>query len=106
MEDYPQEGALRGGHIPGAQRPLEARGQRGRHVQDRRGAQGDLRGRGRPEADDDVIAYCRIGERSSLTWFVLTYLLGVPQGPQLRRLVDRVGQRCEGADRTLIQRFL
>jgi thiosulfate/3-mercaptopyruvate sulfurtransferase len=26
--------------------------------------------------EDDVIAYCRIGERSSLTWFVLTYLLG------------------------------
>jgi len=28
---------------------------------------------------DDVIAYCRIGERSSLTWFVLTYLLGYPR---------------------------
>ena len=27
---------------------------------------------------DDVIAYCRIGERSSHTWFVLTYLLGYP----------------------------
>jgi thiosulfate/3-mercaptopyruvate sulfurtransferase len=26
--------------------------------------------------DDEVIAYCRIGERSSHTWFVLTYLLG------------------------------
>jgi thiosulfate/3-mercaptopyruvate sulfurtransferase len=29
--------------------------------------------------NDDVIAYCRIGERSSHTWFVLTYLLGYPQ---------------------------
>jgi thiosulfate/3-mercaptopyruvate sulfurtransferase len=29
--------------------------------------------------DDDVIAYCRIGERSSHTWFVLTYLLGFAQ---------------------------
>jgi thiosulfate/3-mercaptopyruvate sulfurtransferase len=28
---------------------------------------------------DDVIAYCRIGERSSHTWFVLRYLLGYPQ---------------------------
>ena len=28
--------------------------------------------------NDEIIAYCRIGERSSLTWFVLTYLLGYP----------------------------
>ena len=28
------------------------------------------------DADDDVVAYCRIGERSSHTWFVLTHLLG------------------------------
>ena len=28
--------------------------------------------------EDDIIAYCRIGERSSHTWFVLTYLLGYP----------------------------
>ena len=41
---------------------------------------------------DDVIAYCRIGERSSHTWFVLHYLLGYPKVTQLRRLVDRVGQ--------------
>jgi thiosulfate/3-mercaptopyruvate sulfurtransferase len=27
---------------------------------------------------DDVVTYCRIGERSSHTWFVLTYLLGYP----------------------------
>ncbi len=39
-----------------------------------------------------VIAYCRIGERSSHTWFVLKYLLGLRQSAQLRRLVDRVGQ--------------
>jgi len=30
-------------------------------------------------ANDDIIAYCRIGERSSHTWFVLTYLLGYPK---------------------------
>ncbi len=29
--------------------------------------------------DDDVIVYCRIGERSSHTWFVLTHLLGYPK---------------------------
>ena len=29
--------------------------------------------------EDDVVAYCRIGERSSHTWFVLTYLLGYPR---------------------------
>ena len=29
--------------------------------------------------DDDVIAYCRIGERSSHSWFVLSYLLGYPR---------------------------
>ena len=39
-----------------------------------------------------VIAYCRIGERSSHTWFVLKYLLGFENVTQLRRLVDRMGQ--------------
>ncbi len=39
-----------------------------------------------------VIAYCRIGERSSHTWFVLKYLLGYGERRQLRRLLDRVGQ--------------
>jgi thiosulfate/3-mercaptopyruvate sulfurtransferase len=78
MADYPQEGALRGGHIPTA-----------RSVPWRRAAQDD--GTFRPldelqaiyleeqglTQDDDVIAYCRIGERSSHTWFVLTHLLGL-----------------------------
>lgn len=78
MPDYPNEGALRGGHIPGAVnvpwsrainpedgtfKPAEAL----RAIYE--GEQG-LR------PDDDVIVYCRIGERSSHTWFVLTYLLG------------------------------
>ena len=39
-----------------------------------------------------MIAYCRIGERSSHTWFVLTYLLGYDKVQELRRLLDRVGQ--------------
>ena len=79
MDDYPQEGALRAGHIPGAYgvpwgtaiRPdgtfksadeLQAIYLDGLHLQ----------------RSDEIIAYCRIGERSSHTWFVLTYLLGLP----------------------------
>ena len=79
MADYPQEGALRAGHIPTAQ-----------NVPWRRAANED--GTFRPVGDlkaiyldelgiapgDDVVAYCRIGERSSHTWFVLTHLLGLP----------------------------
>ena len=38
----------------------------------------------------DTIALCRIGERSSLTWFVLKELLGHAERQELRRLVDRV----------------
>jgi thiosulfate/3-mercaptopyruvate sulfurtransferase len=77
MPDYPQEGAIRGGHIPGA-----------KSVPWARAANPD--GTFKPAAElraiyeqeqgltpaDDVIAYCRIGERSSHTWFVLHYLLG------------------------------
>ena len=77
MPDYPQEGTLRGGHIPGA-----------RSVPWARAAAADgsfktaseLRDIYENEAglkpDSDVVTYCRIGERSSHTWFVLTYLLG------------------------------
>jgi thiosulfate/3-mercaptopyruvate sulfurtransferase len=80
MPDYPQEGALRGGHIPGAG-----------NVPWKRAANDDgtfkaaeaLRGIYEGELGfghgDDIIAYCRIGERSSHTWFVLTQLLGFPR---------------------------
>ncbi len=79
MPDYPQEGAMRGGHIPGA-----------RSVPWSRAAAEDATFKPRAELEaiylqekglspqDDVIAYCRIGERSSHTWFVLTHLLGFP----------------------------
>jgi thiosulfate/3-mercaptopyruvate sulfurtransferase len=79
MPDYPQEGAVRGGHIPGA-----------RNVPWGRAAAEDATFRGRQELEaiysgeaglrpsDDVVVYCRIGERSSHTWFVLHYLLGYP----------------------------
>ena len=79
MPNYPQEGATRGGHIPGAvnipwsmavneadstfKTPDELHSlYEGKDI----------------KPDKDIIAYCRIGERSSLTWFVLKYLLGYP----------------------------
>ncbi|MUK00741.1 sulfurtransferase [Vibrio cholerae] len=77
MPAYPEEGALRGGHIPTA-----------RSVPWARAAAEDSTFRTRAELDaiyrdeagladgDDVVAYCRIGERSSHTWFVLKHLLG------------------------------
>lgn len=78
MEDYPNEGALRGGHIPGA---INVPWGRAANPEDGTFKSTDelraiyLEEQGlRP--DDNVIAYCRIGERSSHTWFVLTYLLG------------------------------
>jgi thiosulfate/3-mercaptopyruvate sulfurtransferase len=79
MPDYPNEGALRGGHVPGAA-----------NVPWKRAADDDGTFRPRADleaiyedevglsADDDVIIYCRIGERSSHTWFVLHHLLGYP----------------------------
>jgi len=77
MPNYPQEGATRGGHIPGAvnipwsQATNEAdstfkSAEELRQLYQERGI----------TKDKEIIAYCRIGERSSHTWFVLTYLLG------------------------------
>ncbi len=78
MPDYPNEGALRGGHIPGAASipwssainpddgtfrtadELNEIYQRGNNL----------------NHQDEIVTYCRIGERSSHTWFVLKYLLG------------------------------
>lgn len=81
MPDYPNEGALRGGHIPGAKSVPWARA-----ISPDDGTflpKSDLEsiyevGAGL-QKDDDVIVYCRIGERSSHTWFVLKYLLGYDQ---------------------------
>lgn len=78
MEDYPNEGALRGGHIPGARNvpwstavnpqdgTFKPAAELRRIYEEEQGL----------SPDDDVIVYCRIGERSSHTWFVLRYLLG------------------------------
>ncbi|MFC5790646.1 sulfurtransferase [Agromyces tardus] len=77
MPAYPEEGALRGGHIPTAASVPWARAA---------AADGTFKTRAELDAiyrdeagladGDEVIAYCRIGERSSHTWFVLTHLLG------------------------------
>ncbi|MEZ4715671.1 MAG: sulfurtransferase [Caldilineaceae bacterium] len=77
MPDYPQEGALRGGHIPGAKNVPWARAANEdgtfKSADELRAIYEQEQGLA---AGDDVVAYCRIGERSSHTWFVLTYLLG------------------------------
>ena len=77
MADYPQEGTLRGGHIPGAKSVPWARAANPdgtfKSAAELRAIYEQEQGL-RP--DDDVIASCRIGERSSHTWFVLTRLLG------------------------------
>jgi thiosulfate/3-mercaptopyruvate sulfurtransferase len=77
MAEYPQEGAMRGGHIPGAKSVPWARAA---NPDGSFKPAGELRAIYEQEQGlsptDDVIAYCRIGERSSHTWFVLRYLLG------------------------------
>ncbi len=77
MPDYPQEGAMRGGHIPGAKNiswseatnPDDGTFRSPEELKELYEDQGIT-------PDKDIIAYCRIGERSSHTWFVLHHLLG------------------------------
>ena len=80
MPNYPQEGATRGGHIPGAVsipwstavHDVDAT------FKDPEVLKNIFESKNiRP--NEEIIAYCRIGERSSLTWFVLKYLLGYPK---------------------------
>jgi len=78
MADYPQEGAMRGGHIPGAKSIPWARAVAEDGTFKPRAELAALYEGMGITGDKDVVAYCRIGERSSLTWFVLTYLLGYP----------------------------
>jgi thiosulfate/3-mercaptopyruvate sulfurtransferase len=79
MPEYPQEGTLRGGHIPTAQSiPWAQAVKEDSTFKSREDLEALYGGKG-ITPDKDVIAYCRIGERSSHTWFVLTYLLGYPQ---------------------------
>ncbi|WP_322794247.1 sulfurtransferase [Bellilinea sp.] len=79
MPGYPQEGAQRGGHIPGAVNIpwAQAVDEDGRFKSPE--ALRELYQSRGVTPDKDIIAYCRIGERSSHTWFVLKYLLGYPK---------------------------
>jgi len=80
MPNYPQEGATRGGHIPGAVSIpwAQAVNEADSTFKSAEELKALYEGKG-VKPDADVIAYCRIGERSSLTWFVLKYLLGYPR---------------------------
>ncbi|MGC9039781.1 MAG: sulfurtransferase [Roseiflexus sp.] len=78
MPEYPQEGALRGGHIPTAVNIPWASAVREDSTFKSADELRELYAGKGITPDKDVIAYCRIGERSSHTWFVLTYLLGYP----------------------------
>jgi thiosulfate/3-mercaptopyruvate sulfurtransferase len=79
MPEYPQEGTLRGGHIPTAVNIPWAQAVREDSTFKSREELEALYGGKGITPDKDIIAYCRIGERSSHTWFVLTYLLGYPK---------------------------
>jgi thiosulfate/3-mercaptopyruvate sulfurtransferase len=79
MPEYPQEGVLRGGHIPGARSVPWARAA---NPDGSFKSADELRAIYEQECgftrSQEIVAYCRIGERSSHTWFVLSYLLGYP----------------------------
>ena len=80
LPEYPYESVLRGGHIPGAKNVPWARAANPddgtfRNADELRAIYETEQGL---HATDPMIVYCRIGERSSHTWFVLTYLLGYP----------------------------
>lgn len=77
MPEYPQEGVLRGGHIPGAKSvPWKTAcnpDSTFKSAEELRKIYTENLGL---KPDEKIVAYCRIGERSSHTWFVLSYLLG------------------------------
>lgn len=79
MPEYPQEGALRGGHIPGAKNIPWAKAVREDGTFRSADELKELYTSLGITSDQDIITYCRIGERSSHSWFVLTYLLGYPK---------------------------
>lgn len=77
MPGYPQEGAVRGGHIPGASNVPWSRAANEdgtfKSADDLKAIYLEEQGL---KPDEPTISYCRIGERSSHTWFVLKNLLG------------------------------
>jgi thiosulfate/3-mercaptopyruvate sulfurtransferase len=78
MPEYPQEGVLRGGHIPGASSIPWAQAVAPDGTFKTAAELKELYAGHGVTADKDVVVYCRIGERSSHSWFVLTELLGYP----------------------------
>ena len=78
MPNYPQEGATRGGHIPGAVSIpwSQAVNEADATFKTTEELLAIYEGKNIKADGGETIAYCRIGERSSLTWFVLKYLLG------------------------------
>ncbi|MGF9662884.1 sulfurtransferase [Arthrobacter crystallopoietes] len=77
MPAYPEEGALRGGHIPSAASvPWAKAAAEDGTFRSREELEAIYKGEAGLKEGDDVVAYCRIGERSSHTWFVLKHLLG------------------------------
>ena len=75
-ENLPQEGSQRGGHIPGSKNIVWSQAVNEDGTFKSREELEQLYGGQGVTPDKDVIAYCRIGERSAHTWFVLTHLLG------------------------------
>ncbi len=79
MVNYPQEGATRGGHIPGAKSiPWATAANSDGTFKSTEELRAIYTGKD-ITPDKDIITYCRIGERSAHTWFVLTQLLGYPR---------------------------
>ena len=76
--EYPTEHAQRGGHIPGAKNIPWAQAVKDDGTFKSREELDALYGGKGVTSQHPVITYCRIGERSSHTWFVLRYLLGYP----------------------------
>ncbi len=77
MAEYPQEGALRGGHVPGAENvPWKTAINEDSTFKGVEELKRIYSGGCGLDPDENIICYCRIGERSSHTWFVLSYLLG------------------------------
>lgn len=79
MVNYPQEGAQRGGHIPGAKSIPWAMAANADGTFKSAEELRQIYGGKDITPDKEVISYCRIGERSAHTWFVLTELLGFPR---------------------------
>jgi thiosulfate/3-mercaptopyruvate sulfurtransferase len=79
MVNYPQEGAMRGGHIPSAKSIPWATAANANGTFKSAEELRQIYGSKDITPDKEVVTYCRIGERSAHTWFVLTELLGFPR---------------------------